>query len=155
MRTLSVMWTVLLCVGTVPLCAQDVHDSDQTHPFHIPPDAFYTPELPTLANVPLRSPAPHAVPPIPFSSTSDPWLGRDKMQHLAFSFLLTVGSQYVLVNKSGRTEMQALPLSVSGTAAVGLAKELYDRHKPRGFFSTRDLVADGVGILLAVGLIVW
>ncbi|MEM1093362.1 MAG: hypothetical protein AAGJ10_02075 [Bacteroidota bacterium] len=77
------------------------------------------------------------------------------MQHLAFSFLLTLGSQYVLVNKGARSEMQALPLSVSGTAAVGLAKELYDRHKPRGRFSTRDLIADGLGILLAVGLIVW
>ncbi|MEM6646313.1 MAG: DUF2279 domain-containing protein [Bacteroidota bacterium] len=155
MRRVSTMWSALLLMGTSPLLAQAVEPMDQTHRFHIPSTAFYTPELPTLDCATLPSLTPHAVPTAPFSSTSDPWLGRDKMQHLAFSFLLTVGSQYVLVNKSGRTERGALPLSASGTAAVGLAKELYDRHKPRGFFSARDLAADGLGILLAVGLIVW
>lgn len=155
MRRPGAMWSVLLLVGASPLLAQEAVPVEETHRFHIPPAAFYTPELPTLNRAQYLSPAPHAVPPTSFSSNSDPWLGRDKMQHLAFSFLLTLGSQYVLVNKGARSEMQALPLSVSGTAAVGLAKELYDRHKPRGRFSTRDLIADGLGILLAVGLIVW
>lgn len=84
----------------------------------------------------------------------DPWLGRDKAQHLAFSFLWTLGTQYVLVNKGNATETGALPVSASVAASVGLAKEYYDwRVSPSRYFSTRDLAADALGILLAAGLI--
>ena len=84
----------------------------------------------------------------------DPWLGFDKAQHLAFSFLWTLGTQYVAVNKGHLSEAQALPLSIGTSAAVGVSKEVYDLHSgPPNVFSYRDLVADGVGILLAVGLI--
>ena len=84
----------------------------------------------------------------------DPWLGFDKAQHLAFSFLWTLGTQYVAVNKGHLSEAQALPLSIGTSAAVGVSKELYDlRSGPPHVFSYRDLVADGVGILLAVGII--
>ena len=85
----------------------------------------------------------------------DPWLGFDKAQHAAFSFLLTLGNQYTLVNKIDVSERRALPVSMTGTAVVGLAKEVYDRRwGRRRHFSYRDLVADAVGIVLAAGLIV-
>jgi uncharacterized protein YfiM (DUF2279 family) len=85
---------------------------------------------------------------------SDPWLGFDKVQHLTFSFLWTLGSQYILVNKLDWSEDDALPLSIGSSALVGLSKELYDwRVGPTRYFSKRDLIADGCGILLAVGLI--
>ena len=85
----------------------------------------------------------------------DRWLGFDKVQHAAFSFFWTLGSQYTLVNKLGASERGALPLSVGSGALVGLAKEVYDEHlTARGFFSYRDLAADAVGLLLALGLIV-
>lgn len=84
----------------------------------------------------------------------DPWLAFDKAQHLAFSFLWTLGSQYALVNKASLSEGSALPVSVGVSATVGLAKEYYDwRIGPRRFFSRRDLAADAVGILLATGFI--
>ena len=83
----------------------------------------------------------------------DPWLGFDKFQHAAFGFLVTVGSQYVLVNKAGLSEGESIPLSVSAALTVGLAKELYDRSHGSGLFSHRDLVADAVGVALATGLI--
>ncbi|GAB5517812.1 MAG: hypothetical protein RhofKO_00630 [Rhodothermales bacterium] len=155
MQGVLAVLSVILFVGPLPLLAQDAMLPRETHRFYIPASAFYSTDLPTLRRASSLSPAMRAVPPAPFPSTDDPWLGRDKMQHLAFSFLLTVGSQYVLVNKGDYTETRALPLSVTATAAIGVAKELYDRQKPRGVFSTRDLVADGVGILLAVGLILW
>ncbi|MEM9666364.1 MAG: hypothetical protein AAF970_15610 [Bacteroidota bacterium] len=79
----------------------------------------------------------------------DPWLARDKAQHLAFSFLWTLGTQYSLVNKADWSERRALPASIAVAGAVGLAKEVYDARRPRGFFSTRDLVADAAGIALA------
>ena len=84
----------------------------------------------------------------------DAWLGFDKAQHAAFSFLWTLGSQYTLVNKIDVSEGRALPFSVGSGAVLGLAKEVYDarwgRHR---YFSYRDLAANAVGLALAAGLI--
>ena len=85
---------------------------------------------------------------------ADPWLGFDKAQHAAFSFLWTLSSQYTLVNKLDVSERRALPFSVSSGVLLGLSKELYDGSTaPRNYFSFRDLVADAFGIALALGLI--
>jgi uncharacterized protein YfiM (DUF2279 family) len=93
-------------------------------------------------------------PATPSASAADPWLGRDKLLHLVFSGLWTVSGQYTLVNKAGLSERQALPVSAGFTAALGFGKELYDRHRgPTRLFSKKDLVADGLGILLAAGFI--
>ncbi|MDQ7040239.1 MAG: hypothetical protein Q9M35_04805 [Rhodothermus sp.] len=92
---------------------------------------------------------------VPESSTSaDPWLAYDKVQHMTFSFLWTLGSQYTLEQKVGWRRGRALPVAVGTTVVVGMAKELYDwKVGPRRRFSYRDLVADGLGIVLAVGFI--
>lgn len=85
----------------------------------------------------------------------DPWLAFDKVQHVTFSFLWTLGSQYTLVNKAAWSERRALPLSIGISVLVGVSKELYDwRVGSRRYFSRRDLIADAVGILFATGLIV-
>lgn len=84
----------------------------------------------------------------------DPWFAFDKVQHFSFSFFITVGSQYALVNKLNMRERPALPISMLTSGSVGLAKELYDRYYgPRRFFSQRDMVANAAGILLAAGFI--
>lgn len=83
----------------------------------------------------------------------DPWLGFDKVQHLTFSFLWTLSSQYAFVNKFGASEPRALPLSLASGATIGLSKEWYDRRYGSGLFSVRDLVADAVGLALAAGVI--
>lgn len=84
----------------------------------------------------------------------DPWLGFDKVQHFTFSFLFTLGQQYLIVNKIGATESQALPYSISSTAAIGLFKEIYDKKRsPSRHFSKRDLVADALGIAVATLII--
>ena len=84
----------------------------------------------------------------------DPWLAMDKLQHVAFSFFITTGSQYGLVNKLEVRERRALPVSVGISVIAGISKEMYDRRSaPSGTFSKRDLVADGIGIALAAGLI--
>lgn len=84
----------------------------------------------------------------------DPWLGFDKVQHLTFSTLFTLGHQYLLVNKLKQSERKALPISMTSTAFIGLFKEIYDLKRSRSrYFSKRDLVADAVGILLGAGLI--
>lgn len=80
-------------------------------------------------------------------------MGYDKLQHLSFSFLTTLSSQYILTEKlHWHHDHQPLIVSTGVTTAIGLGKEYYDsRHG--GIFSLRDLAADGLGILLASGLI--
>jgi uncharacterized protein YfiM (DUF2279 family) len=92
-------------------------------------------------------------PPRAARPSEDRWLARDKARHVVFSGLWTLSTQYVLVNKADWSEGDALPLSVASSATVGLAKELYDASRPEGTVSGKDLVADGVGISVAVGLI--
>lgn len=83
----------------------------------------------------------------------DRWLGRDKAKHVVFSGLWTLSTQYVLVGKAGWTERDALPVSIASGAAIGLAKEVYDASRPAGTASGKDLLADAVGIGVAVGII--
>jgi uncharacterized protein YfiM (DUF2279 family) len=80
-------------------------------------------------------------------------IGFDKIQHAAISCLLTLSSQYVMVNKSGFDESKALSYSVSSSALIGLAKELNDYKTKERPFSWGDLIADGVGIAFAICII--
>lgn len=93
-------------------------------------------------------------PPATSAPSRDRWLGRDKAKHVAVSALWTLSTQYVLVNRAGWSDADALPASVASAAAVGVTKELYDTSRLTGHFCGRDLVADAVGIGLAVGVIV-
>lgn len=92
-------------------------------------------------------------PPAPAAPPRDRWLARDKARHVVFSGLWTLSTQYVLVNKADWSDTDALPVSVASSATVGLAKELYDASQSAETASGKDLVADAVGIGLAVGLI--
>jgi len=86
-------------------------------------------------------------------ASRDRWIARDKAKHVVFSGLWTLSTQYVLVRKADWSEGDALPASIASGAAVGVAKELYDASRPAGTASGKDLVADAVGIALAVGVI--
>lgn len=85
-------------------------------------------------------------------SRSDRWFARDKARHVVFSGLWTLSTQYVLVKKADWSTGDALPVSVATSAAVGLGKEFYDASRD-GQASGKDLVANVVGIGLAVGVI--
>lgn len=82
-------------------------------------------------------------------------IGFDKIKHAAVSCLLTLSSQYVMVNKSGFDEQEALYYSVSSAAMVGLAKELNDLNRKDGHFSWGDMIANGIGIAIAVLIITY
>ena len=86
----------------------------------------------------------------------DDWLGRDKALHAAGSFLLTLSAQYVLTAKLAASEGDALPVAAGTALALGVVKEVADGRRPVDpLFSARDLVADAVGVLLAVGVVLW
>lgn len=152
---------VLLC-GLLPF-----HASDALAQTPAPPDAAHA--VPSLVDT--VSPAPASAAPLPKTARaavlyyrpsatrdrtfSDRWLARDKALHVTYSFLWTLSSQYVLVEKTSLSHDAAIPYALASGFAVGVAKETYDRYwGPTGRFSWRDMVANGIGLGLAAGVMV-
>jgi uncharacterized protein YfiM (DUF2279 family) len=85
---------------------------------------------------------------------ADPWLGPDKALHAGGSFLMTLSGQYLLTDKTGLSNGEALPLAAGATLSLGLLKEILDsRRAVRPHFSWRDLAADAAGVALAAALV--
>ena len=83
----------------------------------------------------------------------DKWLAMDKLQHFSYSCLISLGCQYVLVNKYSNGEKDALPLSSTLSFSAGLLKELNDNTGKNGYFSMKDMVANLAGITVAAIII--
>lgn len=83
----------------------------------------------------------------------DKWFAVDKAQHFTYSCLISLGCQYVLVNKSKNTESESLPVSTALSFVAGLSKELNDSRGKNGFFSVKDMIANCVGLLVAAAII--
>lgn len=84
------------------------------------------------------------------TTTADPWIGEDKLRHLALSFAateMTYGSARFILDHD-----TAVPVAATTALALGLAKELRDRREGRTF-STRDLVWNVAGVALGVALV--
>ncbi|HIB05612.1 MAG TPA: hypothetical protein EYO18_07805 [Candidatus Marinimicrobia bacterium] len=82
-------------------------------------------------------------------AAKDKWIAIDKVQHFSYSCLISLGVQYVLVNKLEMNEDSAMPLSMAMSFSLGIIKELRDKKGKDGFFSRKDLIANGFGILTA------
>jgi len=80
-------------------------------------------------------------------------IGYDKIQHIAVSCMLTLSSQYIMEDKSGFDKNKALSYSISSAALVGLTKELNDKQTRNIPFDWGDMIANGVGIAIAVLII--
>ena len=83
----------------------------------------------------------------------DKWFAVDKAQHFTYSCLISLGCQYVLVNKSKNTESESLPISTALSFVAGLSKELNDSRGKNGFFSVKDMIANCAGLLVAAAII--
>ena len=83
----------------------------------------------------------------------DKWFAIDKLQHFSYSCLISLGCQYVLVNKQNNTEEESLPISSALSFSAGLLKELNDNRGKNGFFSWKDMVANVAGIAVAAVII--
>ena len=106
---------------------------------------------PAAVPVPPRRPSLRGAEPPARPLPQDRWIAMDKAKHVGGSMLWTLSTQYVLVVKADWRSRDALPVSAISTATVGLAKEVYDRYAgPTRHFSSRDLVADALGIGLGV-----
>ena len=83
----------------------------------------------------------------------DKWFAVDKAQHFTYSCLISLGCQYVLVNKSKNTESESLPVSTALSFVAGLSKELNDSRGKNGFFSVKDMIANCAGLIVAAAII--
>ena len=83
----------------------------------------------------------------------DKWFAIDKVQHFSYSCLVSLGTQYVLVNKMGKDETSALPVSLGISFTAGITKEIQDSKSKNGFFSRKDVVANIMGIIFSVIII--
>ena len=84
---------------------------------------------------------------------TDKWIAVDKLQHFSYSCLISLGCQYVLVNKINKSETSSLPLSSGLSFGAGLLKELNDNKGAKGYFSIKDMVANAAGIIVAAIII--
>lgn len=83
----------------------------------------------------------------------DEWLGKDKFDHALVSAGLMAAQFYFLHEE---LELRAAPsrqIAAGNSLALGLAKEVYDKVSRRGTPSWKDLLADVVGIGVAVLLV--
>jgi len=83
----------------------------------------------------------------------DKWFAIDKVQHFSYSCLVSLGIQYVLVNKMGKDETSALPVSIGMSFTAGITKEIQDSKSKNGFFSRKDLIANTMGIIFSMIII--
>ena len=83
----------------------------------------------------------------------DKWFAIDKLQHFSYSCIISLGCQYVLVNKKDYSESDALPISTALSFSAGLSKELNDRKGKNGFFSVKDMIANCAGLFVAISII--
>lgn len=87
------------------------------------------------------------------TEVKDDWIAIDKLQHFSYSLLISLGCQYVLVNKMNNTEKSSLPISSAFSFSAGLLKELNDKKGKNGIFSFKDMVANFVGIMVGAIII--
>ena len=71
------------------------------------------------------------------------WIRRDGWMHIIASFVIVYGASLLL----------PLWAAVVTAAAIGLGKEGYDYITKKGTAELHDLICDGIGILVAAGLI--
>ena len=83
----------------------------------------------------------------------DDWIAIDKLQHFSYSLLISLGCQYVLVNKMNNAEKSSLPISSAFSFSAGLLKELNDQKGKNGYFSSKDMVANVGGIMVGAIII--
>ena len=80
----------------------------------------------------------------------DKWLAWDKVEHFGISAYLSAISYKIYHDFYHNPKESSLYFSGGFTSSLGLGKEAYDKRRPQGKFSYKDLVADVLGIGLGL-----
>ena len=86
-------------------------------------------------------------------SSHDDWLGKDKFDHAVTSVGMVTAQFYFLHQELDVKTSKSRQIAAGSTLAIGLAKEVYDKVSRRGTPSWKDLLADVVGVGVAVILV--
>ena len=84
------------------------------------------------------------------SETRDSWLAWDKVEHFGVSAYLSAISYKIYHDFYHNRKKSSLYFSSGLTIGLDLGKEIYDKKRPTGKFSYKDLVADVLGIGLGL-----
>jgi uncharacterized protein YfiM (DUF2279 family) len=84
------------------------------------------------------------------SKICDRWVAWDKAEHFGVSAYLSVISYKIYHDFYHNRKESSLYFSGGLTLGLGLGKEFYDKGRPQGKFSYKDLVADVLGIGLGL-----
>ena len=84
---------------------------------------------------------------------NDPWIAYDKFLHFSVSASIVLSTQYTFEQKMNYKTPDAIFFSVFISSISGIFKEVWDKRRPNGFFSKRDIVANIAGIALGVFII--
>ena len=95
---------------------------------------------------PVRNSIPNVELPTFKVTLSDPWLGKDKADHLLASVFLTAGSFYFLKEEQNFSQGKSMNLSITFAFSLGIAKEIRDGSLKGRAASVKDVVADILGI---------
>lgn len=101
----------------------------------------------------LRPAATDSIRRAPLKNWPDEWLGKDKFDHALVSAGLVAAQFYFLRQELAMQATPSRQIAASSALALGLAKEIYDKASGRGTPSWKDLLADVVGIGVAVLLV--
>jgi uncharacterized protein YfiM (DUF2279 family) len=83
----------------------------------------------------------------------DAWFGKDKFDHAMTSAGLVAAQFYFLHHEVGWKASKSRQFAAGGAFLGGIAKEIYDTISRRGTPSWKDLLADLIGVGVAVVLI--
>jgi len=83
----------------------------------------------------------------------DDWLGKDKFDHAMTSAGLVAAQFYFLHQEFDLNIAKSRQIAAASALTIGIAKEIYDQTSGRGTPSWKDLLADVVGVGVAVILI--
>jgi uncharacterized protein YfiM (DUF2279 family) len=84
-------------------------------------------------------------------ANKDEWLGSDKVAHFTISLFLSAITYKMYHDNYYNDKNPSILFSGGFVFTLGLGKEFYDRRRPNGRFSYKDLIADAAGI--SIGLI--
>jgi uncharacterized protein YfiM (DUF2279 family) len=86
--------------------------------------------------------------------SQDHWLGKDKLDHAMTSAGLVAAQFYLYHQELDWKASKSRQIAAGSTLMIGIAKEIYDQTSRRGTPSWKDLLADLVGIGVAVILVI-
>lgn len=98
----------------------------------------------------MPEPKMRSSPPETDHRSADSWGARDKRMHLLVSAGMVGAGYHLLHDRWDVPAEDSRNISLSLTALAGLLKEFSDSRKVPSTCSYKDLVADGIGILIGV-----